>query len=82
MGMYVVAGCFLMGEGAGILETIPNVFVVRVDVTDEDSVKTAAKEVEKIVKNNNTNLHCLVNNAAAGVVFAEAAWQTVEQVKK
>ena len=49
MGMYVVAGCFLMGEGAGILETVPNVFVVRVDVTDAGSVKTAAKEVEKIV---------------------------------
>ena len=79
--MHVVAGCFLMGEGAGILETLPNVSVVRVDVADEDSVKKAVEEVETIVENKGTSLHCLVNNAATGIIFAEAAWQTVDQVR-
>ena len=78
--MYVVAGCFLMGEGAGILGTIPNVSVVRVNVTNKESVKKAVKVVEKVVENNKTSLHCLVNNAATGIIFAEAAWQTAEQV--
>ena len=51
------------------------------NVTEEDSVKKAVKEVEMIVENNKTSLHCLVNNAATGIIFAEAAWQTVDQVR-
>jgi len=80
LGMLVVAGCFLMKEGANKLKNIPNVTVLKIDVTQEETIEDAVREVERITKEKKSVLHCVVNNAAAGVVFAEAAWQTKQQV--
>lgn len=81
LGMRVVAGCYLMGEGAARLAQVDNISTVRVDVTDEASVREAVGAVAREVELAQAGLHCLVNNAAAGVVFAEAAWQTSQQVE-
>ena len=43
---------------AHLLEN-PNLYVVKIDVTDEDSIFSAYSEVKKITK----NLSCLINNA-------------------
>jgi len=79
-GVLVVAGCFVMKEGADKLKSIPNITVIRLDVTSEESIEEAVNQVERIIEKNETVLHGVVNNAAAGVVFAEAAWQTKTQV--
>ncbi|XP_063808524.1 retinol dehydrogenase 7-like [Pseudophryne corroboree] len=80
-GMRVLAAC-LTERGAGNLkkETSSRLQTVILDVTDSESVSSAAKWVSNAV--GNTGLWGLVNNAGFGFCFAPNEWQTVEDFSK
>lgn len=78
-GMNVLAGCYLEdSEGGKFLESIDNITVVGLDVTNSKSLDEALTVVRRVCGTD--GLHCLVNNAAV-LVFGETMWQTEDQVR-
>ncbi len=73
-----IACCYFPGgvsKGANILDSMPNVKVLKLDVTDEGSIAELVVNVEATLKEENAMLWSVVNNAAT-LVFADAVWQT------
>ena len=70
-----IACSYFPSEGSKILKEKPNLRVLPLDVTNEDSVQELVKQVEVILEDENAELWAVVNNAAS-LVFADATWQT------
>ena len=72
-----LACCYIPNsEGATILQSKPNLKVLPLDVTNENSIQDLVKQVNLILEEENSQLWAIVNNAAT-LVFADATWQTL-----
>ncbi|CAM1297384.1 Uncharacterised protein g1784 [Pycnogonum litorale] len=83
LGFKVFAGCLQPdGEGARKLqrEISGRLRVVPLDITDDDSVKNAAKTVKESLDENEKGLYGLVNNAGI-LIYGQFDWITMEQIQ-
>ncbi|KAB7503761.1 D-beta-hydroxybutyrate dehydrogenase, mitochondrial [Armadillidium nasatum] len=84
LGFKVYAGClFPEGEGAKLLkeETSERVKVIRIDVTNDDTIQKAYKRVKTDLDESQGRLWALVNNAGIATV-TEIEWCPLEVYRK
>uniref|UniRef100_A0A0N4ZRD3 3-ketodihydrosphingosine reductase n=1 Tax=Parastrongyloides trichosuri TaxID=131310 RepID=A0A0N4ZRD3_PARTI len=85
--MNVIAGCYTTEGKNSLTEECSNyhnlgdLYTIKLDVTDIESVKSAYNYIDNLMNEKNTTLWSVVNNAGANIVKGPIEWYTIDDFK-